>query len=441
MKSKKLLIQWICFILGVILLSLLARSMHSKQEVGPDEVYLRFAVTSSTDVSKEDLSQLDRFVTGVYDYAKTQEYTGVDALIVNGYLTANGTSEEYQAVDDYMKDHLLQETRFLSTVGFVNYDTNENSWKDSNIYRNGLTYGLVIKGHLFLCLSCKDNLYDQAAEWLQGATSTYGDVIATNQEIFSFQYFSLADTYYDSSLWSTGANGSLENHLASYPHMMNFSSSVPEPVNHVASIATKEDITYVNTGSMGSVVMSGADYGADLSSDAISPFFTNTAQCRIVEVYGDGRIALKCLNLDTMDCTTQYEDVNQKIMVEENNSTVWWGEHTEISCDLLSEGGLAVTISGMEEKEILYYRMELLYDGEEMYQLNRYGDLLGNYGDCITFAWKESTLSKKEYEDLNQVLLKYNETASFGKPWTLRVTGVDWQGQEGEPYLTNFVIN
>ncbi len=297
MRLKKVLKLFIIYVLTVLLVGITVKAVKGSLDAKKaDEVVLRFAVTSKTFVFDESDTKLTGFINKVYDYADEQPYTNVDAFVVNGDLTGDGSEDAFAAVDDIADKLLRKESALYTTIGEMDFASETIQAEHSDILKNGMDYAVNINGHGFVFLSAEYNSYANKTEWLD---ETLAKITKDNQKpVFVFQYASLGSTFYGTETWYTYETDILSDVLEKYPTVVDFSSSTVGPGNTVRSIFQK-NATYVNNGGMLGVRLNYSEFGYDTSQDMVNARFNKVSQCKIVEVYGDGRVDLLTMDLNT----------------------------------------------------------------------------------------------------------------------------------------------
>ena len=297
--KKNHCIKWgIVFIWAVLLLAISARFCHDKRkEMNQDKVILRFAVTSKTFVFDESNNALRNFIEKVYAYADQNEYHDVDAFIVNGNVTGDGSRMAFDAVEQIADELLRKESRLYTTMGEMDFQVGESDEvNDPEIKEKITDHSLSIKGHRFIFLSPIYDSYATKLEWLEQQLE---QVAGTNgKPVFVFQYAALKNTFYGTENWYTMESEPIYQLLEQYDNVIDFASSSGSAANTVRSIF-QSNATYVNTGVVSQMRMNYQEFGHDTSAEVITSAVSNVSQCRIVEVYGDGKTVIYTMDLNT----------------------------------------------------------------------------------------------------------------------------------------------
>ena len=108
---------------------------------------LRFVAGSDTHVrddSDENCSRISKMMNLAYGLAeKDKNYSKLDALVIAGDITNDGTKTEFDKVAQTIKDSLRGDTRFLG-VGAKNHDGYELKRTELRDYYKGVTGNLAL---------------------------------------------------------------------------------------------------------------------------------------------------------------------------------------------------------------------------------------------------------------------------------------------------------
>ncbi len=389
MRIKKILKLSIIYVLTVLLLGFTVKAVKgSLDAIKADEVVLRFAVTSKTYVFDESDANLTKFINMVYDYADAQNYPNVDAFIVNGDLSGDGSEQAFEAVDNITNRILRKNSVLYTTIGEMDFANETIQADNSEILRNGMDYAVNINGHGFVFLSAEYNSYANKVEWLDETLQKMTK--DNNKPVFVFQYASLGGTFYGTETWYTYETDLLSEVLEKYPTVVDFSSSTVGPGNTVRSIFQK-NATYVNNGGMLGVRLNYSEFGYDTSADMVNSRFNGVSQCKIVEVYGNGRVDLLTMDLNTGNLYKNPEETdvmrftvypgqldtytyNYEKNVSANRPA--FGENASVSIEASEDGGLLVEFDKANDSDgIMFYNI-VIYDRNDMKisEVNFYSD-------------------------------------------------------------------
>lgn len=377
---KKKILNILVLSVAIILLSIVAINMRNFiLEKNDDEVVLRFAVTSKTFVFDETNEGLSNFISCVYDYSESQEYKNVDAFIVNGHITGDETDEAFMAVEVIASDYLNSGSKLFSIE------------EDKHV---------KIKGYDFILMSSDYESYAGKFNWIDNALA---ECTKYNEKpVFVFQYSALRNTFYGTETWYTHESEQLMNIFEKYPTLIDFASGALTPANTSRSIAHK-NATYVNSGAVSSVRYNYSEYGYDTSNEIINETSNKVSQCKVVEVYGDGRVCIKTMDLRTGGIYDDYFNDICTFDVDTINNTGYddipvFGEETFVEV-LVEENGLLLSFDVANDMDgILFYNI-IVYDSNdnELLQYNSYSD----------FALYEKNLKKTvKLNNVDKTLVK-----------------------------------
>lgn len=270
-----------------------AETAFASEASGGGVPVMRFAAASDVHVKDYDSVERTRFADlfkDAYAYCATQEYKGLDAVVIAGDFTDNGTAAQYEAFNSIIRANIRQETQPIVYMG--NHEWGNSSYEDFE-KKTGMepSSDNVIKGFHFIGLSPVGSDYssqfEKAGQWLKDASAEDPE-----KPIFTFQHHHIRDTVYVSEEWYTDQ---LDDIYDDYPQSVNFSGHSHGPVNNPRSIYQK-DYTLLGTGTLSYFeCLSGMSYGT------IPPDAGQAAQFFIVEVYADNSVKLMPYNLLTHD--------------------------------------------------------------------------------------------------------------------------------------------
>ncbi|MHB1152493.1 MAG: metallophosphoesterase [Eubacteriales bacterium] len=266
---------------------------------------MRFVAATDVHIKDYDSIERTRFADlfkDTYAYCETQAYKNLDAVVISGDFTDNGTTKQYEAFSGIIKDHIREETQPIVLMG-------NHEWGNSNYDDFAKKMGMepnsdnIIKGFHFIGLSPVGSDYSSQFDWVgQHLKAASGE--DPKKPIFTFQHHHMRDTVYVSEEWYTDQ---LDDIYDDYSQSVNFSGHSHGPVNNPRSIYQK-DYTLLGAGTLSYFeCLSGMSYGT------IPPDAGQAAQFFIVEVYADNSVKLMPFNLLTHDFfreTDSYSDEN-----------------------------------------------------------------------------------------------------------------------------------
>jgi len=243
---------------------------------------IRFAVTSDVHTrakggkgapTEDELAASLLRTTGVfrhsYQYAEMSDYQNVDAVIVVGDYTDNGTVNEYSSFRSIVNAEKQEDTELLVCLGNHEFlDTEESGSSNTDM---GDTYARfeqyfghepdshnVINGYHFIGVSpdCNGgrNYSEAKAAWLEEQLQIAAADDPTGQKpIFVYQHISPAYSVYGSSSTADPnaayAAISTGNIMKNYPQVVLFSGHSHRPATDPASIM-QSDYTVLGTGTL-----------------------------------------------------------------------------------------------------------------------------------------------------------------------------------------------
>lgn len=293
-KRFVLLVILVCLFSGVISI------IHERIRVNrQDKVVLRFAVTSKTNVYDETDTTLTNYFEQVYRYAASDSYKKVDAFIINGNVTGDGSKEAFDSVESLARTWLLSGTRFYTTRSdgdFVIGSEGEKTADDPYILEKLEDQVVRINGYTFIFLTPYYNYYEPKLQWLEQTLKRVTEY--DDKPVFVFQFDSLKDTYYGTESWYALESENIMNIIEKYPMAVDFSSSSSTASNTLRSVFQK-NASYVNTGVVSNLRMNISEFGQDTFNEVINDGNNGVSQCRIVEVYGSGKVEILTMDLNT----------------------------------------------------------------------------------------------------------------------------------------------
>lgn len=293
-KRFVLLVLLVCLFSGVV--SIIHEQIRVSRQ---DKVVLRFAVTSKTSVYDETDTALTNYFEQVYRYADTNSYKKVDAFIINGNVTGDGSKEAFDSVNSFVETWLLRGTRFYTTRAegdFIVGSEGEQTAADPYILEKLEDQVVRINGYTFIFMTPYYNYYEPKLQWLE---QTLKRVTRYSEKpVFVFQFDALKDTYYGTESWYAIESENIMNIIEKYPMAVDFSSSSSTASNTVRSVFQK-NASYVNTGVVSNLRMNFSEFGHDTYSEVIHAGNEGVSQCKIVEVYGSGKVEVLTMDLNT----------------------------------------------------------------------------------------------------------------------------------------------
>ncbi|MGN0160343.1 MAG: hypothetical protein ACI4AQ_03025 [Lachnospiraceae bacterium] len=415
----------ILFVVLVIFFAGTTKFIHNKiLENKADRVVLRFAVTSGTYVEDQDARELVNYINKVCDYAATQEYKTLDVLIVNGNFTEDGSEDAWEYAKETVTEYLDEDTRFCVTVGGQDFMTTDEEADGASLdpyFSEKITdWVIMVNGYYFIGVSPVFSAYESKLEWLDEQLEKYTRY--NSKPVFVVQPGTVKDTYYGSEQWYIHETDELEQLLEKYPTVIDFSGFSATPAQVFNSVIQK-NATYVNNGNCFRNRLKLEEFGLDTTEDFFNESIGELSQCKIVEVYGDGKTRIYTMDLKTGKLYGQEQsaeafyreinlgrkDANQEAKDEKGPffDADFVLELTPVDGEWILEFSQA-----KNPEDVLLYKIVLLdKDGQKIKEYIRYGDYT---------VGKMSQMQKISLTD-------FDESASL-----IEITAMDFAGNYGE---------
>ena len=272
---------------------------------------LRFIASSDSHVRATDNMTADRIrrmMSMTYDIAEADpSYNALDALLIVGDLTNDGTEDEFRNFWSAVSDSLRGDTRYLGVVA-KNHDGYEMNHKKLRGYYTSLTgvnadFHEVIGGYHFIGVSVSPmsgQHYDaQQLSWLrqQLDAATAED---PSKPVFVIHHEHNRNTVYGSSSFDGWGVTYFNSILKQYPQVVDFSGHSHYPLNDPRSI-WQGDFTAVGTGAI---------YYSEFTVDRTRTYHPadaySTATYWIVEVDANNRIRLQGMDIEAGERLVEY---------------------------------------------------------------------------------------------------------------------------------------
>jgi len=272
---------------------------------------LRFIASSDTHVRDDNDLTAGR-IGKMLDlgYAAAQQdafYNKLDALVIAGDLTHDGTKTEFEKFRDAVFGSLRDETRFLGVVA-KNHDGYKMRRAEmrstyETLTGNDADFHVVIGGCHFIGLSASSNdlmHYDPGQLfWLR---KQLDDAIANdpNKPIFVFHHEHVLGTVYGSTLYDTWGVPYFTSILKDYPQVVDFSGHSHYALNDPRSV-WQGDFTAIGTGAIYYT-----EFTVDMTRSYNPEDAYSVATCWIVEVDGANRIRLRGMDVEAGEMLCEY---------------------------------------------------------------------------------------------------------------------------------------
>ena len=298
----KAIIAFLLSIASTILAGTNQNNMTTAPDYEKDFVpEIRFEVMSDTHIkmiNDSHSSRLQKAVNFAYDYSsKNPYYNKLDAVIIAGDLTNNGTIGQFVGFSAALKTALRVDTKFLGVIA-QNHDGYALGKLSQSLFKtvtgNDSDYHTVINGYHFIGLSASKKIgsqYDsQQKEWLKAELDK---AIADNPDkpVFVTHHEHSANTVYGSSDFDGWGLEYFRDILNDYPQVVDFSGHSHYPANDPRSIWQGE-FTAVGTGAIAYMELT-----VDNDRKVHPEDNENGAQAWIAEVDKNNRVRLTCIDV------------------------------------------------------------------------------------------------------------------------------------------------
>ena len=271
---------------------------------------LRFIAASDThvrddsDVTANRIGKMLELVYGIAD--ADPNYTALDALLIAGDLTNDGTKTEFDKFANAVHGSLREGTRFIGVVA-KNHDGYVMPRKELRDYYhtvsgNDADFHVVINGYHFIGVSASplDGVHYSAAQqkWLKEQLTAAAKE-APDKPIFVTHHEHVRGTVYGSSLQEGWGMTYFTSILKQFPQVVDFSGHSHYPLNDPRSL-WQGKFTAVGTGAIyySEFHIEGKTYHPADSND--------TATCWIVEADADNRLRLRGMDVEAGACLVEY---------------------------------------------------------------------------------------------------------------------------------------
>lgn len=239
--------KWISLLLALVVVLGSAATAAAAQTPADFTPTLRFVAASDTHVQADNsendtrIGKILRLAYGVADADAV--YNGLDAFLVVGDLTNDGTKEQFDCFAAAVKGSLREGTRFLGVVA-KNHDGYQMRRKEMRAYYTAVTgnepdFNVVIGGYHFIGLSASsvDASHYDAGQliWLKKQLDA---AVAEDPDrpIFFMHHEPVRNTVYGSSLYDGWGITRFSSLLRQYPQVVDLAGHSHYPINDPRSI-------------------------------------------------------------------------------------------------------------------------------------------------------------------------------------------------------------
>jgi predicted phosphodiesterase len=262
---------------------------------------LRFAVASDVHIKEHESVECDRLkklFEYSYNYADTQGYKNLDAVVFAGDVTDHGSATQLKRFRTIVEDNIREGTQFICAMGNHEFFGGSQTVFERVMGQSADQHN-VINGIHFVSVSPSNGSdYTVKYDWLDEVLrEAVGD--APESPVFVFQHHHIKDTVYVSEEWYTEQLGTV---FDKYPNIIDFSGHSHGPINNPRSIY-QDKYTALGTGTLSYFEMnSGMSYGT------IPPNASSAAQFYIIEVDTQNRVKIMPFNILTGEFFTRQNE-------------------------------------------------------------------------------------------------------------------------------------
>ena len=277
----------------------LRREARLRQQIdAPFTPVFRFAAVTDVHINAERPVCAERlrdmFATAYVCSAADKHHPTLDAVIFSGDNTDWGAQEQYDILNDVLRESVRPETKVITVMG--NHDHGGTGVEG---YRKNLDDRLdkheVVDGYHFIGLSPMPNDTWHTPKqliWLQKELRK-AKKDDPNKPIFTFQHGHIWKSVYVSRSWYTQMSVLMHPLFARFPQVINFSGHSHGPVNHPLTVWQSRYTSF------GAGTLNYFEMERDIGDDTVPPGSDNAAQYLIVEVDRQNRVRVQPYNILT----------------------------------------------------------------------------------------------------------------------------------------------
>lgn len=420
-KTKKWMKVIAMALAAVTCASTLTACGDNSEKAGDTDLVLRFVAMSDVHIGylgDRNYKRFEKAMESAYEYADSQAYDKIDALLVAGDMTNYGQEAELTAFKSALDKSLREETESLLITGNHEFFKEEGQpvierW-ERILEREKNTHN-VINGYHFINLSLsgyKDATYTESLDWFEAelAKAAKDD---PEKPIFVQHHYAIKGTVYGSNLWGTSKMTTI---MRKYPQIISFSGHSHYPMNDPRSI-WQGDYTALGCGTLAYYELEpGMMYGT------IPPNSENAAQYYIVEVHKDNSVTIKGYDIITdqfFDFEYTIEDPSDKSSFQYTNDrkktadTPVFAEGAKVTVESVEDTKVTLTIPQATDGECIHsYRFDFYINGEKQSSAS---------------IWSEFY-----FLDMPETLTQEFTGLVAGSNYTVEVTAIDSWGKESE---------
>ncbi len=395
---------------------------------------MRFVAASDTHVitlGDTGCRRITKMMKQAYALAdKDADYNKVDALVVSGDITDEGSMTAYAAFGATVKNALRDETQALALAAVASHDGNFYSKADSLGMFTQVTgqqpdYHTVINGYHFIVLSaCADensHYLSEQVEWLdRELAAAVAD--APDKPVFVFQHEHITDTVFGSYTHEGWGVEYFTDVLNKYPQVVDISGHSHYPSNDPRSIWQG---AFTAIGDCG---LSYAEFSVD-GVNSIHPDGCKTvAQALILEIDADNRILVKVLDITAGEilCTYLVDNVTDAVKTKYSHEARSLAANAPVFAD-----DAALTFKNGVINATVTVPQAAVEDGNEIY-LYRIA-VKNDAGETLYAAWEFSEYYFAERPDTISFKFSMPDGAAYAE-----VVAEDAWGNQSAALVYNF---
>ena len=373
-KANRPLQKTFALALSCLLLLCAALPAFAAGEAEPFTPVLRFIASSDSHVKEENdktAERLGRMLEQAYVLSDSDPvYQSLDALIVAGDLTNDGTKEEFEKFWAAVSGEKREETQFLGIVA-KNHDGWNMSRREVHSLYTGLTgetpdFNKVINGFHFIGLSASDDdgvhYSDEQLAWLRAQLDT-AVAEASDKPIFFMHHEHNRNTVYGSSTFDGWGVKHFKEILKDYPQVVDFSGHSHYPLNDPRSV-WQGAYTAIGTGAI---------YYSEFTIDDIRaydpPDCEDTATYWLVEVNEAGDLHLRGMDILAGKQLCEYilqnpaDSANRAFTPEKQKAASKapdFASDAALTAEVTADGALRVTVPAAQSTDgmpVVLYRL------------------------------------------------------------------------------------
>lgn len=372
---------------------------------GKFEPVLRFAVTSDIHIEKvgdRNYGRTESFIKQLNEYAATgaDGYDKLDAILIAGDLTNNGTLTEFNAAKDVLTSNVDEDTKLVISMGNHDWNNNgkdgfESQSKFEGIFGlNTTTSDVVIGGYHFITIvgdaangwDYSKSIANQAEALIKNAIADTGK----DKPVFVIQHIGNVDTAIGTSTAAdkkaNTAVTALTEMQSKYENLVVFSGHTHFPANDECSIWQK-DFTSINTGTLNYAMRSMVN-GEWIN---IPNNRQNIAQGFIVEMDAEGRMRVRVWDVfqsKIIGETWLVESWNKESFYYNENrfseEDIFFAEDAEVGVEALYTTAAIISFPPVPKESL----------SGRVYEIK----LLDEYGDLISTQYKGTEYFNEDFD-------------------------------------------